>query len=83
LPQDNSPSNFGPASILSVNATDNLTRLSSTQRYKDAAQALQAVKALQLFFKSYLAVERVARVWKTVGELQTTLREKVMGEHEA
>lgn len=65
-----------------VNGADQLERLTQARRYREAAQALQAAKELQSFFKSYMAVERIAAVWKQVGELQATLRTLVMEDYE-
>lgn len=65
-----------------VNAFDQLTRLAKSRRYRETAQALQAVKELTGFFKAYVNVDRVAAVSKGVHEVQGVLRAQVMRDFE-
>ncbi|KAK0551814.1 Vacuolar protein sorting-associated protein 53 [Tilletia horrida] len=65
-----------------VNAADQLERLTQAKRYKDASQALEAIKSLQTFFNDFMRVERIAEVWKQVAEVQTQLRTSVMEDYE-
>ncbi|EPQ29276.1 uncharacterized protein PFL1_03031 [Pseudozyma flocculosa PF-1] len=65
-----------------VNGVDQLDRLTETKRYREAASALQAVKALLDFFQSYRGVERIAAAWKQVNDLQTQLRASAMHDYE-
>lgn len=65
-----------------VNAFDQLTRLAKSRRYRETAQALQAVKELSGFFKAYANVARVAAVSRGVNEVQGVLRAQVMRDFE-
>jgi len=65
-----------------VNAADQLERLTQARRYKDASQALEAIKSLQAFFNDFMRVERISEVWKQVSEVQTQLRTSVMEDYE-
>lgn len=65
-----------------VNAFDQLTRLAKSRRYRETAQALQAVKELSTFFKAFSNVDRVAAVSKGVHEVQGVLRAQVMRDFE-
>ncbi|KAK0526561.1 Vacuolar protein sorting-associated protein 53 [Tilletia horrida] len=65
-----------------VNAADQLERLTQARRYKEASQALEAIKSLQNFFNDFMRVERIAEVWKQVAEVQTQLRTSVMEDYE-
>ncbi|KAE8257897.1 hypothetical protein A4X13_0g2045 [Tilletia indica] len=65
-----------------INAADQLERLTQARRYKDASQALEAIKSLQTFFNDFMRVERIADVWKQVAEVQAQLRTSVMEDYE-
>lgn len=65
-----------------VNAFDQLTRLAKSRRYRETAQALQAVKELTVFFKAYANVDRIAAVSRGVHEVQGVLRAQVMRDFE-
>lgn len=61
---------------------DRLETLTNQNNLREAAQALQAVKALQASFKAFMAVERVATVWKRINQSQMLLKTAAMGEYE-
>ncbi|KDN51377.1 hypothetical protein K437DRAFT_254784 [Tilletiaria anomala UBC 951] len=65
-----------------ASGTQQLARLTQNRNYRDAAHALEAVKALQDFFKDYMSIMRIAELWKQVNELQQKLREMAMGDYE-
>lgn len=66
-----------------VNAVSQLDRLTASNRLREAASALSAVKSLQSFFKGYTGVERVANIQRDVSKLQSNLQDKSRGEIEA
>ena len=65
-----------------MNGTAQLSRLTQSRNYREAAHALAAVKALQEFFRDYRGIAQVAELWKQVDELQVKLREMAMGDYE-
>jgi hypothetical protein len=66
-----------------VNAVSQLDRLTTSNRLREAASALSAVKSLQSSFKAYAGVERVANIQRDVLRLQQDLKEKSRAEVEA
>ncbi|GAA5897830.1 Vps53p [Sporobolomyces salmoneus] len=65
-----------------VNAFDQLTKLAKSRQYRETAQALQAVKQLSQYFKTFSSVERIAAVSRGVFEVQNVLKAQVMRDFE-
>ena len=61
---------------------DRLGMLTGQGNFRDAAQALQAVKELQASFKSFMGVERVSTVWRRIADSQQQLKTAAMHEYE-
>ena len=55
---------------------------SDPRRYKEAAQALSAVKELANHFRTYSSIERISTVLRGIQEIQGTLRSQVMKDFE-
>lgn len=66
-----------------VNAVSQLDRLTASNRLREAASALSAVKSLQSSFKGFTGVERIANIQRDVSRLQSDLKDKSRAEIEA
>lgn len=59
-----------------------LETLTAQRNFREAAQAVQATKALQTSFKTFMGVERVATVQRQMTESQQKLKMSAMEEYE-
>jgi hypothetical protein len=70
------------AAALPSSAAPSSEPIAESRRYKEAAQALSAVKELANHFRTYSSIERISTVLRGIQEIQGTLRSQVMKDFE-